>query len=467
MSTKPQKPWSGRFSQKTHELAELYSESLSFDFRLVVEDVRASQAHAEMLGRQGIIPKPDAKKIKEGLEAVLHEILEELKANTFAPHAGEEDIHMLVEARLTKKIGPAGGKLHTARSRNDQVATDMRLYLKTQGTHINEHIHQLEGVILTLAEKNLDAVMPGYTHLQRAQPVLFAHHIMAYYWMLERDRERLWDCMLRADQCPLGAGALAGTTFPIDRNYTAERLGFAEPSPNSIDAVADRDFAVEFCSFAAILMMHLSRLSEELILWSSAEFGFIELSDQFTTGSSIMPQKKNPDIAELARGKTGRVIGDLVALLTLLKGLPLAYNRDMQDDKLSFFHSIDAVKSTLGVFIPMLSSLKINKDRMRAAAAGGYLNATEVADYLAQKGLPFRQAHEIAGKLVAQALKQNKKLEELKLSEYRKHSGLFEKDLYQYLTLEAMVGRRKSYGGTAPEEVKKQIQAARKDWKGK
>jgi argininosuccinate lyase len=460
----PKKLWSGRFSERTHELAELYSESLSFDYRLVVEDVRASQVHAEMLGRQGIIPKAEARKIKEGLESVLHEILEELRAGTFNPHAGEEDIHMLVEARLTKKIGPVGGKLHTARSRNDQVATDMRLYLKTQGILVAEHIHELQGVILALAERHLSVIMPGYTHLQRAQPVLFSHHLMAYFWMLERDRDRLWDCMTRADQCPLGAGALAGTTFPIDRQFVSQRLGFAEPCPNSIDAVSDRDFLVEFCSFAALLMTHFSRLSEELILWSSSEFGFIEISDQFTTGSSIMPQKKNPDIAELARGKAGRVIGDLVALLTLLKGLPLAYNRDLQEDKLSFFNALDEVKSTLGVFTPMLRSIKVNKDQMRKAAADGYLNATEVADYLAKKGMPFRQAHEAAGKLVAEALKKNKKLEELKLSEYKKHSALFGPDLYKYLTLEAMVERRKISGGTAPAEVKKQIQAARKLW---
>ncbi len=388
------KLWGGRFTQPTDKFVEEFTASIDFDKRLYRQDIRGSIAHARMLGRQGIITAADAESIVGGLQ----EILDRIEAGDFDFSVSLEDIHMNVEARLSEAIGEAGKRLHTGRSRNDQVALDIRLYLRDEIADVNAYLDRLIDSLLFQAEHNLDVIMPGYTHLQVAQPILFSHHMMAYVEMFSRDKGRMADCLKRLNALPLGAGALAGTTFPIDREYVAEQLGFPEVTRNSLDSVSDRDFSLEFISASSILMMHLSRFSEELILWSSSEFSFIDLSDSFCTGSSIMPQKKNPDVPELVRGKTGRVYGNLMALLTVMKSLPLAYNKDMQEDKEPLFDTIDTVKGSLKIFADMIREMKVKADNMRNAAARGFSTATDVADYLVRKGLPFRDAHEVVGK---------------------------------------------------------------------
>lgn len=452
------KPWSGRFTEATNELVEEFTASIPYDWRLYPYDIAGSIAHATMLGKTGIIAKKEADRIVRGLEAVLKEII----SGTFEFSIELEDIHMNIEDRLTRKIGPVGGKLHTARSRNDQVALDLRMYLRDEITEIHELLGSMQQVLVELADQHKNVVLPGYTHIQRAQPVLLGHHLLAYYEMFERDRGRLEDCFKRVNIMPLGAGALAGTVLPIDRAFVAKQLGFAGIAENSMDAVSDRDFAIEFTSACAQIMMHLSRLSEELVLWSSAEFGFITIADAFTTGSSIMPQKKNPDVAELTRGKTGRVYGSLIALLTIMKGLPLAYNRDMQEDKEPVFDAADTVTLSLGVFTEMLKSLTIHQEAMRAAAEDGFITATDLADYLVRKGLPFRKAHELVGRAVLRANELACGLVTMPLKEYKKLSPLINDDVYEALSLEASVGRRTSYGGTAPSNLNKRLQALKK-----
>jgi argininosuccinate lyase len=447
------KPWAGRFRKKTSKIVENFTESISFDHRLWKYDIEGSIAHAKMLGKQGIITKEDSEKIIQGLEGIARDI----GAGRFMFREDMEDIHMNIEAALIKKIGDMGGKLHTARSRNDQVALDLRLYLRAETKEIISLIKKFQKTLLNIATKHLNSLMPGYTHLQRAQPVLLSHHILAYAEMLQRDIERLEDTLKRINLLPLGSCAIAGTTLPIDRIYVAKLLGFEGISQNSIDAVSDRDFAIELLSNAAILIMHLSRLSEELILWSSEEFRFIELPEAFTTGSSIMPQKKNPDVAELIRGKTGRVYGNLLSLLTLMKGLPLSYNRDLQEDKLPVFDTVDTVKSCLIVLNEMLPEIRFNTKRMYETAGDAYSTATDVAEYLVKKGLPFRKAHEITGKIVLYCIKERKKLEDLSINELKKFSPLIEKDIYSHIEVEDSVKAKTSRGGTAPDEVRRQI----------
>lgn len=447
------KPWGGRFKGKTAGVVESFTESVSFDRRLWRYDIEGSVAHARMLARQGIISAAESAKIINGLAAISRE----MEAGRFRLSPGLEDIHMNIEAALIRKIGPVGGKLHTARSRNDQVALDMRLYLRAETNETLSLVKGLQRALVAAAEKHIDFIMPGYTHLQRAQPVLLAHHLLAYAWMLERDRERLADALKRINILPLGSCALAGTSLPIDRKYVAGLLGFSAVSDNSMDAVSDRDFAAEFMAAAGILMAHLSRLSEELILWCTGEFSFIELPDAFTTGSSIMPQKKNPDVPELVRGKTGRVYGNLLAMLTILKGLPLAYNRDMQEDKPPLFDTVDTVKACLGVLIEMFPHMRFNRERMLEAASGGYSTATDVAEYLVGKGLPFRNAHEVTGRLVRYCIQKGKALHELSLADFRKFSRLFQSDVLLRLSPEASVRAKVSEGGASLGEVKRQI----------
>ena len=447
------KLWGGRFTQPTDKFVEEFTASIEFDQRLYRYDIAGSKAHAEMLGRQGIIEPDAAAQIIAGLNAILADI----EAGKIEFSVALEDIHMNIEARLIDRIGAVGGKLHTGRSRNDQVAVDIRLYLRDEIDIVLGFLARLEAALVAQAEQNLDVIMPGYTHLQTAQPVLFSHHMLAYREMIARDISRLQDLRARFNVMPLGAGALAGTTFPIDREWVAEQLGFAGVTRNSLDSVSDRDFAIEFCSFAGILMMHLSRLSEELILWSSADFNFIELSDAFCTGSSIMPQKKNPDVPELVRGKTGRVYGNLMALLTLMKSLPLAYNKDMQEDKEPLFDTIDTIKGSVKVFADMIAQMKVKADNMRIAAARGFSTATDVADYCVRKGLPFRQAHEVVGKTVRYCVETGKDIPELSLAEFREFSALIDEDIYDYVTLEASVNARKATGGTAREAVEREL----------
>jgi len=451
------KPWAGRFTAPTDAFVEEFTASIGFDQRLYRYDIEGSIAHARMLARQAIIAEDEAQTIITALK----EILAEIENGQLAFKVSLEDIHMNVEARLIEKIGPVGGKLHTARSRNDQVALDVRLYLRDEIKAISAFHDQLQGALLEQAEKNLHVIMPGYTHLQTAQPVLFAHHMLAYYEMLRRDGERFCDLYKRVNVMPLGAGALAGTTFPIDREFVAEQLGFAGVTRNSLDTVSDRDFAIEFCAAAAILMMHLSRFSEELVLWSSADFRFVELSDAFCTGSSIMPQKKNPDVPELVRGKTGRVYGNLVSLLTLMKSLPLAYNKDTQEDKEPLFDTIDTVKGCLKVFAAMIGEMEVNAESMRIAAARGFSTATDVADYCVRKGIPFRNAHEIVGRTVRYCIEQGKDIPELTLEEFRQFSEAIDDDIYDFVTLEASVNARRATGGTAREAVEREIARAR------
>ena len=448
------KLWAGRFQKETDTLVNNFNSSINFDARLYQQDIRGSIAHATMLGKQGIIPQKDADDIINGLKA----ILDDIEGGNVTFTMDNEDIHMNIEAILTQRIGEDGKRLHTARSRNDQVAVDFRLYVKEEIPAIIGQILDLEQVLIEKAKDNLETVMPGYTHLQRAQPITFAHAMMAYANMIRRDITRLEDCRARLDESPLGSGALATSTHPVDRFRTAELLGFSKPMDNSLDGVSDRDFAIEFLSACSILMMHLSRFSEELILWCSWEFQFITLDDAYATGSSIMPQKKNPDVAELVRGKTGRVYGALITLLTVMKGIPLAYNKDMQEDKEPVFDTIDTVELCLPVFTAMIDTLTVNRANMRRAANGGFISATDCADYLAKKGMPFREAYGIVGKLVGHCMDTGHSLETLPLEEYQKVSPYFQADVYDALSLETCVEGRKVYGGPAPEAVKVQME---------
>ncbi len=457
--TKDYKLWGGRFAEPNHELMERFNASLGFDRRLFEVDIAASKAHAAMLAEQGIIGREDAEAIISGLEQVRAEIT---AGDLELTDPSLEDIHTAVEARLQQLIGEAAGRLHTARSRNDQVATDLRLWVMAAGRELDQALLQYQRALVELAEKHLDTLMPAYTHLQPAQPTLLAHHLLAYYEMARRDRRRLADCLARAAVLPLGAAACTGTTYPIDQAAVAEQLGFTEVCANSLDAVSDRDFAAEYLFVLSLVQIHLSRLAEELIIWSSAEFGFVTPSDAFATGSSIMPQKKNPDAAELMRGKTGRVIGSLVGLLTVLKGLPLAYNKDLQEDKEPVFDAHDHVLDSLRVAAPMLEGLTVHADRMRASVAQGFLNATELADYLAAKGVPFRQAHEMAGRAVRLAEQQGVGLEQLELAQLQGISDQVEDDVYEALDPRTAVNRRTSAGGTSAAGVAKALKEARK-----
>ena len=452
------KLWAGRFQKETDSLVNDFNSSVSFDARMYREDIAGSIAHAAMLGKQGIIEEHEAEKIIDGLKAILADI----DAGGVEFSDDNEDIHMNIEVMLTNRIGDTGKRLHTARSRNDQVAVDFRLYVKKQIPVIIGMILDLEKVLLKKAEANLETVMPGYTHLQRAQPTTFAHYMMAYANMLKRDVTRFEDCLERMDECPLGAGALATSTYPVDRFQTAGAPGFRTPVDNSMDAVSDRDYAIEFLSACSLLMMHLSRFSEELILWCSWEFKFVELDDAYSTGSSIMPQKKNPDVAELVRGKTGRVYGSLITLLTVMKGIPLAYNKDMQEDKECVFDAIDTVEMCLPVFAAMLDTLTVRPKNMARAASGGFINATDCADYLVRKGMPFRDAYMIVGRLVNMCIKSGDTLDTLPLKDFQSVSGAFGPDVYQALELKTCVGGRKVYGGPSPESVKMQIENIQK-----
>ena len=449
------KAWAGRMAEPTHQLVEAFTTSFPFDRRLYPYDIEGSLAHSEMLERQKIISAGEARRIRSGLKRVRRE----MDLGHFIAHPGDEDIHMAIERRLMELIGPTGGKLHTARSRNDQVALDIRLFLRAECDRIVDLVRSLQVAIAGLVREHRDLVMPGYTHLQPAQPVTFAHHLLAYAHMLERDRQRLLEQRKRIDVLPLGSGALAGTTFPIDRTYIARRLGFAKISQNSMDAVSDRDFIVEFLSTAALLGAHLSRLSEDLILWSSQEFSFIELPDAFATGSSILPQKKNPDVAELIRGKTGRLYGNLVAMLTVLKGLPMTYNRDLQEDKEPLFDSVDTISGSLAVLTAMLPALRIRTERMRGAATAGYTLATELADYLSSRGVPFRDAHAVVGAIVRHCIDNGIELEQLSLDDLRAFSPSFEADVLKWLNARSAVKRRSAQGGTSPDNIDRQLRA--------
>ena len=447
------KLWAGRFQKETDTLVNDFNSSIGFDARLYQQDIAGSIAHAEMLGRTGIIEAHEAETIVTGLKAILADI----EAGQVEFSLENEDIHMNIEAMLTDRVGEAGKRLHTARSRNDQVAVDTRLYVRSEIPVLITQVLDLEEVLVKKAKANLETVMPGYTHMQRAQPTTFGHYMMAYANMFKRDVTRLEDCLARLDECPLGAGALATSTYPVDRFQTAAALGFAKPTDNSMDSVSDRDYAIELLSALSILMMHLSRFSEEIILWCSWEFKFVDLDDAYSTGSSIMPQKKNPDVAELVRGKTGRVYGALVTLLTVMKALPLAYNKDMQEDKEATFDAIDTVELCLPVFAAMVDTLTVRPKDMAKAAAGGFINATDCADYLVKKGLPFREAYMIVGRLVNLCLKTGDTLDTLTLRDFRAISGLFDTDVYQALALKTCVNGRKVYGGPAKESVEKQI----------
>lgn len=447
------KLWGGRFTKQTDQLVEEYTASITFDKELAEEDIEGSLAHVTMLGKCGILPAEDVEKIKDGLLQVQAMI----RRGELEYTIQNEDIHMNIEKTLIDLIGPVGGKLHTGRSRNDQVATDMHLYLRKRVVEFVGLLIKLQEALLEKAKANLDTIIPGYTHLQRAQPILFAHHLMAYVSMFQRDLERLQDSYKRVDMLPLGAGALAGTTFPIDRHFVAEQLGFGRVYENSLDAVSDRDFILEFLSNASMIMMHLSRFSEEMVLWSSTEFAFIELDDAFCTGSSIMPQKKNPDVAELVRGKTGRVYGNLFGLMTVLKSLPLAYNKDMQEDKEGMFDTVRTLQGALQLFAPMVSTMKVNTERMRQAVNQDFSNATDIADYLVNKGLPFRQAHEVIGKTVLYCIQNKKYLLDMSIEEFKTFSELFESDIYAVLQPEQVVNARNVFGGTASNQVSEAI----------
>lgn len=448
------KMWAGRFSKQVDSRVNDFNSSIRFDARMYKQDIKGSIAHATMLGEAGIIELSESKTIIKGLEGILEDI--ENGKLVFNPEA--EDVHMFVEAELTKRVGDAGKRLHTARSRNDQVALDIRMYLKEQTIVIRDIVKELAETICNIAKENLDTIMPGYTHLQRAQPITFAHHLMAYAQMLLRDIGRFDDTYKRMDVMPLGSGALASTTYPIDRQKVCDLLGFDSITQNSLDGVSDRDFCIELGSAISILMMHLSRFSEEIIMWCSWEFKFIELDDAYATGSSIMPQKKNPDVTELIRGKTGRVYGDLMTLLTMMKGLPLAYNKDMQEDKEAIFDAIDTVKLCLTTFIPMLETMTVYKDNMRHAAAKGFINATDCADYLTKKGIPFRDAYKITGQLVAECIKKGTTLEKLPIKNYKELCETFEGDVYDAISLDTCVSQRCVAGGPAKEMVLKQIE---------
>ena len=451
-----EKPWDGRFAEKTDRIVESFTSSVAFDSRLYLYDIQGSIAHCRMLAKQLIITEEDASQIVEGLGRIARDI----ERGNFELDEALEDIHMNIEARLTAEVGKVAQKLHTARSRNDQVVLDVRMYLRDEVANIITRLTGLRQVLVDLAKRYINVIMPGYTHLQPAQAVLFSHHLMAYYEMFKRDAARFREALKRINVMPLGSAALAGTTYPIDVEYTAKLLEFPEFSANSLDAVSSRDFIVEFLAAASICMVHMSRLSEELVLWSSAEFGFLEIPDAFATGSSIMPQKKNPDVPELVRGKAGRVFGSLMAMLTMMKGLPLSYNRDMQEDKEPLFDTVDTLKRCLGVYEKLLPGLKVNRKAMKKAASRGFLNATDMADYLVTKGMGFRDAHHCVGEVVRYAMDRNKELQELSLRDLKKFSKVFEEDIFEILTLQQMVSRRVSAGGTAKENVVKAINEA-------
>jgi argininosuccinate lyase len=453
------KPWDGRFTQETDELTEEFTASISYDKRLYRYDIKGSMAHCEALAQAGVISSDEKGTILKALK----EIEGEIEKGEFPSSSQLEDIHMHIEHRLVEKIGEAGGKLHTGRSRNDQVALDLRLYLKEEATGIIGLLKGLQAGLVSVADKHVDVIMPGYTHLRKAQPILFAHHVLAYYEMFKRDRERLADALKRIDCLPLGSGALAGTPYAVDREYTARELGFAGISQNSIDAVSDRDFVAEFIFCCTLLMMHLSRLCEELIMWSAPEFGFLRLPQAFCTGSSIMPQKANPDVLELIRGKTGRVYGALVTLLTVLKALPLAYNRDLQEDKEPLFDTVDTVKSSLQIMAGLMEKVEVDSERMREAASEEYTNATDLADYLVMKGIPFREAHQITGTVVQYAEKKGAKLDDLTLDELQSFSPTIGEDVFDYIRIESSVDHRQSIGGTARKMVAQQIKKAKKE----
>lgn len=456
-TTEQTKLWGGRFQEPTDAFVERFTASERFDRRLAKQDIRGSLAHAEMLANQGVLSAEELSAIQQGLS----DIEQEISQGHFEWSVSLEDVHMNIEAALTAKIGVAGKKLHTGRSRNDQVATDVRLWLREEIDNIAGELKRLQLGTIELAEREAATIMPGFTHLQTAQPVTFGHHLLAWHEMLERDASRLNDCRARLNQSPLGAAALAGTTYPIDREQTAGLLGFDQPTRNSLDSVSDRDFAIEFCSFASICLMHLSRMSEELVLWSSAQFQFIELPDRFCTGSSIMPQKKNPDVPELVRGKTGRVFGDLMSLLTLMKSQPLAYNKDNQEDKEPLFDAVDTVTDCLRAFADMVPAIVANRDNMHEAAKSGFSTATDLADYLVRKSIPFRDAHEIVGSAVAYGVEQNKDLSEMTLEEMKNFSAEIDDDVFEVLTLEGSVAARNHIGGTAPDQVRTAAIAAR------
>ncbi len=451
------KLWGGRFSEPTDTFVERFTASVTFDQRLYLADIQGSIAHATMLAKSGILTDQECRQITKGLEAIKADI----DAGNFNWSVSLEDVHMNIEAALTEKIGDTGKKLHTGRSRNDQVATDIRLYLRQEIDDVCAAIRAVQKGIVSLAENETNTVMPGFTHLQTAQPISFAHHLMAWFEMFQRDHERMQDCRKRVNVSPLGAAALAGTSFPIDREMTAELLGFDKPAANSLDAVSDRDFAIEFCAASSLLMTHMSRISEELVIWTSAQFDFIDLPDRFCTGSSIMPQKKNPDVPELVRGKSGRVVGHLMSLLTLMKSQPLAYNKDNQEDKEPLFDTLDTVKDSLKAFADMIPAIKAKPGNMRSAALKGYSTATDLADYLVRRGTAFRDAHEVVGKAVAYGIEQGKDLSELSLEELRNFSPDIENDVFDILTLEGSLNARNHIGGTAPEQVKKAITKAK------
>ncbi|MYL30325.1 argininosuccinate lyase [Halobacillus halophilus] len=451
------KLWGGRFTKPTNQLVEEYTSSIGFDQKLALQDIKGSLAHVEMLAHCDIISNEEKNQIIRGL----HTIQGKIENDDVEYSVADEDIHMNIEKLLIEEIGPVGGKLHTGRSRNDQVATDMHLYLREKTEAIIELVEKVQTALLGQAESNVETILPGYTHLQRAQPISFAHHVLAYFWMFERDKDRLQDSLKRINWSPLGAAALAGTPYPIDRQMSADLLGFEKVYPNSLDAVSDRDFILEFLSISSIMITHISRLSEELILWSSEEFNFVELDDEFCTGSSIMPQKKNPDVPELLRGKTGRIYGNLMGLLTLLKGLPLAYNKDMQEDKEGMFDTVDTLEGALALLAPMLDSMEVKAGEMKKAVKEDYSNATDIADYLAVKGMPFRQAHEVIGKIVLYAIQEGRYLLDLSMEEYQQFSELFEDDIYDKLAPEHVVAARNSEGGTGFEQVHVQIKTAK------
>ncbi|MDH5324402.1 MAG: argininosuccinate lyase [Gammaproteobacteria bacterium] len=451
------KPWGGRFTEPTDVFVEAFTASVEFDKRLYAHDIAGSTAHARMLAKVGVLSSEELEAIVEGLQ----QIKDEIERGEFEWKVSLEDVHMNIEARLIERIGDVGKKLHTGRSRNDQVATDVRLYLREEIDLIQEELLRLQENLVSLAEQHTKTIMPGFTHLQTAQPVVFGHHLLAWYEMLKRDWERLADCRSRVNVLPLGAAALAGTSYPIDRNYTQDMLGFTAMAQNSLDAVSDRDFVIEFLAASALIMTHLSRFSEEIILWSSAQFDFIELGDSFCTGSSIMPQKKNPDVPELVRGKTGRINGNLVAMLTLMKGQPLAYNKDNQEDKEPLFDSVDNVKASLRVFADMIPQFKVKADNMKQAARRGFSTATDLADYLVRKGIAFRDAHEIVGKAVQRGVEKGKDLAEMSLKELQSFGSHIEKDVFEVLTLEGSVNARNHVGGTAPAQVSAAVQQAK------
>ncbi len=451
------KLWGGRFNKGSSSLLEQFNASIGFDNRMYAEDIAGSIAHSKMLNKIGILTVEEQQKIENGLI----QIKDLIDNGNFEFHISDEDIHMAVEKKLIELIGSLGGKLHTGRSRNDQVALDIRMYLKKEILNIKDLLKLLMEAIVEVAESNKDVIMPGYTHLQRAQPILFSHHMMAYYEMMKRDLDRLEDCFKRVDVMPLGAGALAGTTYPLDRHYVAELLGFSKVTENSLDTVSDRDFIIETNFVISMIIMHLSRFSEELIIWSTSEFSFVEMDDTYSTGSSIMPQKKNPDVTELVRGKTGRVFGNLMGIFTVMKGLPLAYNKDTQEDKEGVFDSIDTIKIVLEIFSPMLKTMTIKKENMKASIYEGFINATDIADYLAKKGLPFREAHKVVGELVSYCEQNNKLLTDLSYEEFKNSHNLFEEDIVKESSIEACINGRKTYGGTALSDVERQIENAK------